>query len=228
MYFNYVHLPEEFCKLLKSNMQTTGPGYQYLRKELWNQPHFQAIVLRACYDMKGKLSFERIINSLGWLGLRDRLASIYLYHQEFGDFPEHVLLKNIDDILLFEEEVKGQTIDGHGRHFLYAFYTKMNLYYIKRTDPTGTYHANLLSKDALDVIKSFSKKTIEVDWLCLAISHFCQYLGQQKVRDILSQGGSYLELSGLLGPPQKFSMNENFLTYAASIRDENPFIFEEV
>lgn len=209
-------------------MQTSGPGYQYLRKQLWDRPHFQAILLRACYDLKGKRSFERIINSLGWLGLRDRLASIYLYHQEFGHFPEEVALKNINDILLFEEDLKGKTIDGHGRHFLYAFYIKMNLYYIKRTDPKGIYHNNLLSKDAMDVVQAFSKKTIEVDWLCLAINHFTEYLGQQKLRDILSQGGSYLELYGLLSSPQKYSMNENFLTYATSIRDENPFLFKQV
>ena len=127
MYFDYVHLPDEFCTLLKSNMQTTGSGYQFLRKQLWDRPHFQAILKRACADLNGSLSFERIINSLGWLGLRDRLASTYLYHQEFGHFPDVVLLKNIEDILQFEEQLKSQTIDGHGRHFLYCFYIKMNL-----------------------------------------------------------------------------------------------------
>lgn len=228
MYFNYVHLPQDFCNLLKSDMQTTGAGHQFLRKQLWDRPHFQAVLLRACYDLKGRPSFERMIHSLGWLGLRDRLASIYLYHQEFGYFPDRVMLENIDDLLVFEEEVKGQTINGYGRHFLYAFYIKMNLYYIKRTDPKGTYHNNLLSKDAVDVVKSFSKKAIEVDWLCLAITHFTEYLGQQKLRDILSQGGAYQELYALLSPPQKYSMNENFLSYAISIKDDNPFIFEQV
>lgn len=228
MYFNYVHLPEDFCLLLRSNMQTTGPGYQYLRKQLWDRPHFQAILSRACFDLKGKLSFERIINSLGWLGLRDRLASTYLYHQEYGHFPDRVLLNNIDDILLFEEEIKGQTIDGYGRHFLYAFYIKMNLYYIKRTDPRGTYHTSLLSKDAIDLVKSFSKKSIEIDWLCVCMNHFVDFLGEQKVRDILTQGGSYRELYGLISTPQKHDMNENFLTYATSIKDENPFIFSQV
>ncbi len=228
MYFNYVELPADFCNLLKSNMQTTGEGYQILRKKLWDRPHFQAIVARACYDLKGPHTFERIINSLGWLGLRDRLASTYLYHQEHGHFPDRVLLKNIEDILLFEEQLKGQTIDGHGRHFLYAFYTKMNLYYIKRTDPKGTYHSHLISKDSLAIIKGFTKKAVEVDWLCLSIHHLCELLGPQKVRDVLSQGGSYMELFSLLSDSQRYTMNENFLTYATSIKDENPYTFSQV
>jgi hypothetical protein len=228
MYFNYVHMPEEFCLLLKSNMQTTGPGYQILRKNLWDRPQFQAILSRACVDLKGSLSFERIINSLGWLGLRDRLASTYLYHQEHGHFPDIVLLKNIEDILHFEEEIKSQTIDGHGRHFLYAFYIKMNLYYIKRTDPKATYHNRLMSKASLELIKEFSKKTVEVDWLCIVIHHFIEYLGEEKVRSILAQGGAYSQMLEELKPPQKYTMNENFLSYGASVRDEAPFVFSLV
>lgn len=228
MYFNYVELPSDFCTLLKSNMQTTGSGYQFLRKQLWDRPNFQAILHRACYDLKGSLSFERIINSLGWLGLRDRLASTYLYHQEYGHFPDRVLLKNIEDILIFEEEVKGQTIDGYGRHFLYAFYIKMNLYYIKRTDPKKTYHHELMAPEALSIVKTFSKKAIELDWLCMTIDHFTELLGEIKVRDILSKGGSYSELYMLLMEAQRYSINENFLTYGSSIKDENPFTFAQV
>ena len=209
-------------------MQTTGSGYQYLRKQLWDRPHFQAILNRACADIKGSLSFERIINSLGWLGLRDRLASVYLYHQEYGHFPDMVLLKNIEDILHFEEQVKGQTLDGHGRHFLYAFYIKMNLYYIKRTNPKATYHNHLMSKDSIEVIRTFSKKTIEVDWLCMTIHHFVDALGPQNVRDILGAGGTYRDLYSKLDAQQKYSMNENFLSYGSSIKDEAPFVFVQV
>ena len=209
-------------------MQTTGSGYQFLRKQLWDRPHFQAILKRACADLNGSLSFERIINSLGWLGLRDRLASTYLYHQEFGHFPDVVLLKNIEDILQFEEQLKSQTIDGHGRHFLYCFYIKMNLYYIKRTNPKATYHNHLMSKEALEVVKTFSKKVVEIDWLCMTIHHFTENIGQQAVRDILAQGGSYNELYKLLTTPQKYTMNENFLSYGASIKDENPFLLSQV
>lgn len=228
MYFDYVHLPDDFCLLLKSNMQTTGAGYQYLRKNLWDRPQFQAILSRACADINGTLSFERIINSLGWYGLRDRLASTYLYHQEFGYFPDQVLLKNIEDILHFEEQVKLQTIDGHGRHFLYAFYIKMNLYYIKRTNPKGTYHNNLMSKSSLDIIKSFSKRSVEIDWLCITIHHFCEFIGEEKVAAVLESGGSYKELYENLSSQQRYTMNENFLSYASSINDEGPFTFAEV
>ena len=228
MYFDYVHMPDEFCTLLKSNMQTTGSGYQFLRKNLWDKPHFQAILSRACADIKGSLSFERIINSLGWYGLRDRLASTYLYHQEHGYYPDIVLLKNIEDILHFEEEIKNQTLEGYGRHFLYAFYIKMNLYYIKRTNPKGTYHNHLMSKSSIEVVKSFSRKTIDIDWLCMSIHHFVEYLGEEKLRQVLAEGGSYKELYKLLSEPQRYSINENFLSYASSIRDDSPFLFAQV
>ena len=228
MNFGYIHLPREFCFLLQSNMQTSGRGYQYLRKEFWSRPSFQGVLRHACHDMGSAISFERVINSLGWLGLRDRLAATYLHHQQHGKFPQAPTLHDVEDLLSFEKNCEGNTVDGYSRAFLLAFYLKMGLFYFQRHYPTEKFTHNWETPEIYDVISSSKSRVERIDWLFLSLMHLRKSVGAEAIKESLGKYDGYLSLAASLSKEAKYEYTRSLIEYGASIGDKEVFSRQEV
>jgi|GEM_PF-1978320 hypothetical protein len=224
MAYGYVHLPEEFVTLLQSNMQTSGSGYARLKRDYWQRPHFQSVLSRATADLGNRQSFEQLINTLGWLGLRDRLAAFFLEHQAKGYYPKSFTLESIEDILAFEDEVKSLNLNGYSRAFLIGFYLKMGHYeeQVAQGKPIQKNIA-LISQDVLDVLALAKTRVAQVDWLCLSLHYLIKFRGVDKVKKLIRGGGGYSSLKSELTPQQEFTMMKAFLAYGASIYHNEAF-----
>lgn len=221
MAFDYIHLPKEFTFLLRSNMQSSGYGFSYLKKTLWEKPGFNALVFQLCGDLGNQISFEKVTTSLGWLGLRDRLAAAYLYHAEYGVFPSQSNLLPLKEVLDFEDSLKSYSVDGHSRAFLLGFYLKMGIIKEQKKEGEDTGERNLLSKELPIVLEVAGSKVTEVDWLCLSLHYFLKSLGKEKVLESFAAENSFLSLQNQLNEQQKYQMTKGLLAYAASIGDRD-------
>ena len=228
MNFGYIHLPREFCFLLQSNMQTTGKGYQYLKKEFWSRPGFQGVLRHACHDMGSSISFEKVINSLGWLGLRDRLAACYLHHQQFGRFPNAPTLHDVEEILAFEKRCSSSTVDGYSRSFLLGFYLKMGLFYFKRHYPHEKFSLNWDTPDIFQALNSGSARVEKIDWLFLSLLHLNKNLNFKLLDENLGLEFGHREVAQKLTQESRYEYTRAMLEYGASIGDRDVFINHEV
>jgi len=221
MAFDYIHLPREFTFLLRSNMQSTGYGFSYLKKTLWERPGFNALVAQLCGDLGKRITFEKVTTSLGWLGLRDRIAAAYLHHAEYGVFPSQSNLLPLKEVLDFEDSLKGFSVDGHSRAFLLGFYLKMGIIKELRAENKDTAERNLLSKDLPVVLNIAGSRVTEIDWLCLSLHYFLKNLGKERVLQSLDEEGSFINLKNQLDEQQRYKMTKGLLAYAASIGDKD-------
>lgn len=204
-------------------MQTTGAGYAQLKKSLWHKPAFQSMLVRTCLDIDKQLSFEKIITSLGWLGLRDRIAASYLHYQKFGVFPQSQTLDLIEDILDFENQVKGKTVDGFSRAFLYGFYKKMHLLREQKNTRQVEGAFSVVGEDILKLISLVKTRTAFIDWLCLTLESACEFHGAERVGKLINAGGGFASLRQGLDRKQEYLMMKRFLSYGASIQHMDVF-----
>jgi len=204
-------------------MQTSGKGFQYLKKEFWSKPSFQGVLRHACHDMGQAISFERVVNSLGWLGLRDRLAAIYLHHQQHGRFPHAPTLLDVEDLLTFEKRCSGSTVDGYSRPFLLAFYLKMGLYYFQRHYPQEKFSNNWDTPEIYEALSLTKSRVEKVDWLFLSLLHLKRSVGGDKLKAEISKSGGYSSLMSSLTKESKYEYTRALIEYGASIGDKEVF-----
>lgn len=224
MAYGYVHLPEEFTSLLQMNMQTSGEGYAHLKRNCWPAPQFQSVACRASKDLGHNMSFEQTINTLGWLGLRDRMAAYYLNHQFHGHYPETTTLELLEDILEFEEAVKNISLNGYSRAFLFGFYLKMGYFEEQNmSGKTPNKQMKLISDDIIEVLNLVEKRIIPLDWLCLSLHYLLKFRGKEKVLKLLRAGGGFESLKSEISPQEEFLMTKAFLAYGASIYQQEAF-----
>jgi hypothetical protein len=228
MNFGYIHLPREFCFLLQSNMQTSGSGFQYLKKTFWSRPSFQGVLRLACHDMGSSISFERVINSLGWLGLRDRLAACYLHHQQYGRFPKAPTLHDVEEILNFEKKCSSSTVDGLSRPFLLAFYLKMGLLYFQRHYPHEKFVNNWDTPEVFEILKLSKTRVEKIDWLFVSLLHLSKSIDSKRMRETLGQANGHASLVALLSQEKRYEYTRALAEYGASIGDKDVFVNHEV
>lgn len=209
-------------------MQTSGKGFQYLKKEFWSKPCFQGVLRHACGDLGQSISFERVINSLGWLGLRDRLAASYLHHQQYGRFPHAPTLHDVDDLLSFEKRCSSSTVDGYSRPFLLAFYLKMGLYYFKRHYPQEKFSNNWDTPEIYEVLSLTKSRVEKIDWLFLSLLHLKREIGSEKIKREIVKVDGYSSLMSSLSKESKYEYIRALIEYGASIGDKDVFNNHEV
>lgn len=223
MTYGYVWLPPDFTFLLQSDMQASGYGFQYLKKTLWSQPRFQSVYYRATRDLEVGTSFEKAINSLGWLGIRDRICSLYLYHQKNGNYPNGSDLSLVQDILKFEEKISSKTTQGHSRAYLLAFYLTME----QGTSKGNVHPVSELNRffdpDMLELLQGIRTKTMDIDWLLLSLHYFMKLLDKERVKKLVLSKGNFMALRESLTKQQKYEFYRGMLSYGASIQNGEHF-----
>ena len=67
-------------------------------------------------------------------------------------------------------------------------------------------------------------KSIRIDWLMLQLIHLDHFLGTERMLSLLSSGSTYESLVALLSDEEQKKMIENFMTYGASVNDQDIFL----
>lgn len=222
----YTHLPLPFVQILASNMQAGGKAFQRLRQHFEENPDLKFLLTRAVKDVDPEARLERVINSIGWLGLRDRIAAMYLQRKQLGQYPFIPDINLAKDLNLFEQRTKDYCVDGYGRAYLFAFYFKMTMFEAIETGQQNSVSEEFVTKNILDLLKLAKAKVIHIDWLLIILQHFNLSWGEEVVRQKLQAKASWKDLYSLLNSVQQKNLIENLLAYGASIGETELFVSE--
>ena len=218
-------LPKEFLTLLKepNSAQKSSQIIAILRAS----PALSMVLDSAFQEFdENKIGLEKISTTLGWDHFRDRMASVYVFKILNSVFPDKTDMDLVEDIKFFEKRFGDKTLAGDSRLFMLGFYLKIfNLFEMNQdTDVLAT-----KVPASVDKILALSKaRTDKADWLVLLTWHLCEFLGEYKLVELVSKATPWPALYALLSDEQKFHLVSNLLSYGASIREDDPFLFERI
>jgi hypothetical protein len=225
MNLSTVVLPQEFLIMLKESNAT-----QRLLKisTILHSSTALSMVLEKCFAEidEHKIGVEKMVHTLGWDHFRDRLASVYIYKNLNGVFPDKTDMSLVEAIRSYEKKVWDHSVAENSRAFLLAFYVKMlNMQLSSQSDefipvdiPTGINRILNLSKG----------RSEKIDWLILIAWHFYEFWGEEALEEKIKSGCRWRELYGYLSKEQQFQLVSNLLAYGASIQDDELFLFERI
>lgn len=220
-HFPYALLPDGFTHLLRVNMQSSSKGFTGLKDYFIQRPDMSYLLKNCFQDIDESGNVDRIMKAVGWFGMRDRLASIYLYRLENGSYPKNSPGNTCEDILKFEEQFKRHTVDGYSRVFLLAFYAKFMLKDQKNTRPFFDY---LEAESLLKCLQAGKSRAIKIDWLCVTLFHFNHFFGYEQCVEYLKKGTSFKNLWTKLSDEQQMSMTQSMMAYGAAINEPDLFV----
>jgi len=221
--FEYVALPDSFTQLLRANLQSTRPFFKSLGIHLQKEEPLAMLIEKYFTDIDHKGRVEYVLRAAGWNGIRNRLASIYIFYQRQGRFPtknELALEANLSDTIL-DLETKGHSIamDGISRLFLLGLYLELaSITYGKN------YKKLFLHDEELWQLIARSKKRLEkTDWFLVQLVHFKFYLGYETLKGFLDKGASFDKIMSELDESSQAEMIASLLKYGSSTGDSDVF-----
>lgn len=217
----YIHIPEQFGLLLRSNMQSSSDFYQGLRGRLLQQKDLTWLIKKTCRDLDQNGAFDRIIKAVGWHGLRNRLAYAYVTRALEGYYPLRYDDQGLEDLLTLEQQVQRYSVDGYSRFFLLAFYFKLLYADLRVVKPDEELHRVLKFDEVSALLNLSNARSIKIDWLYLALYHLNSYLGHDRLKTELKGKAKWSELWGKLEAHQQREMMKHFLLYGSSIGDDD-------
>lgn len=222
----FVNMPDYFTGLLRSNMNSTSKSYQNIQMYIHQRPAFLGLFKRAFEGTDQEVHIEKLIKTMSWNGIRDRLAAMFITHLETGEFPKNPDVRIISPIIDLEEQLKPFTVSGQGRAFLLGLYLKL-----MNTRPTQPIDFSLnwnIGEGVIDRLKHSKAKVLMIDWLVLYLKHLEVFLGVEKLERVISEYSDYRSTLALLEIEQRELMISNFLAYGASIGESEIFTMRRV
>lgn len=221
--FPYVSLPEYYTRLLTSNIQNTTLVNNNLELYINENKELNALVKRIFKDIDPDGFLGKILSISGWIGIRNRLAAVFLEHAMTGKFPEVANLGLVTDLLNVENKLRHFTPLGFNRVFLLAFYAKMSLIKIKMSSDSREFSPLIIKDEHIEFMKLSKAKSVRIDWLMLQLIQFEHFLGLERMNDLLKAETRYASLFSLLSDEEQTQMMDNFMAYGASIYDTDIF-----
>lgn len=215
-----IHLPEEFVQLLSMNTNASVEAPKVVEKFLRDRPGYRRFLEEKFIEFDEKKRVEHIVKSLGWEGFRDRLASLYLDKAKFGKYPISTSPELARELAEFEQRVLPNSVEGHHRSFLLAFYLKIIKLEMYRQNPTEDYVDLSISANVIDLLALSKTRMVKVDWLLLGLMHYHDFFGFEELKKILLKDGfKYNDLFQKLELQQQKRLTENFISYAYATHD---------
>jgi hypothetical protein len=221
--FPYVSLPEYYTRLLTSNIQSTALANNNLELYINANKELNTLVKRIFKDIDPDGFLGKILSISGWVGIRNRLAAVYLEHAMTGKFPEVANLGLVSDLINVENKLRHFTPQGFNRAFLLAFYAKMSLIKIKMISDSRELSPLIIKDEHIEFMKLSKAKSVRIDWLMLQLIQFEHFLGLERMNGLLKGETRYSSLFSLLSSEEQTQMIDNFMTYGASIYDTDIF-----
>lgn len=219
--FPYVSLPEHFTRLLVSNIQNTTQINTNLELYINENKELNALVRKIFRDIDPDGFLGKILSISGWLGIRNRLAAVYLEYAMTDKFPETANLALVTDLINIENKLRHFAPAGFSRAFLLAFYAKMSLIHVKKSRDGKN---PLIIQDVHFEFMKWSKaKSVRIDWVMLQLIQYDHFLGTERLNALLESGTRYESLFALLSEDEQKEVIENCMTYGASVNDQDIF-----
>lgn len=224
IYCPVVNMPEYFTRLLRGNMQSAGNLYKSLPIYFDQNSSLKSLLARSFADIDPRLRVDFFLNSLGWHGLRNRLAGLYLHYEEHGEFPFKTDPDGVNDILLIEERLKSHSVGDFSRIFLLGMYLKMAQFHTRKVGVPPGLELLRIDNSIFDLLDKYTgSKLVKLDLFILGIIHMQRFFGKETIREYIRDGASYPFLYDKLNAKQKEIIMNNLLAYGASIGETDFF-----
>jgi hypothetical protein len=227
MFYPFVNLPDHYTQLLRVNMQSSGKNFSELQYYIAEHKGLYLMFRKIFEDIDSSGNVNKVLKSLGWHGVRDRFACLYIEKLINGQFPKNVQTGNCFGLLGLEDRLKPFCIGGYSRAFLLGFYFKMASIELSIAgDSSGS---ELIKIDEVfEVLALSTSRTIKIDWVVILIQHLILFLGKDEVVELVRAGGKYQDIYELLTQDQKQIYINNLLAYGASINEKDIFISDHI
>ncbi len=222
--FPTISLPEYFTRLLVSNIQNSTQTNTNLELYINENKEFNALVKKIFRDIDPDGFLGKIVSISGWLGIRNRMASVFLEHALTGRFPDQANLNLVSDILNVENKLRHFTQPGFSRAFLLAFYAKMSLIHLRKMSDSRELSPLVIKDEHIELMKFSKSKSVRIDWLMLQLIQYENFFGLDRFSQLLESGTRYEALFSLLTEGEQSQMINNCLNYGASINDQEIFV----
>ncbi len=216
--YPFINMPDYYVYLLRENMQATGELFQSLPVYVKNNVSFQSLFERCFHKVDKQLRVDYVLKALGWHGLRDRFASIYLYYNDYGKFPFEGDSSLVTEITQFEKKIAPFTVQGYSRAYLFAFYMKL----AKRKIGPFKEQSLDIPDDVIEILRIAKLKVVKIDWMLAILTQFYFFLGKD-LKLHIKAGKRYGFLFNLLEQEQKEQFIKNLLAYGCSIGEHETF-----
>lgn len=211
----HVKLPKEFTELLKMAVSTPQTEREIF-DGLMAKKHLSRVIETAFLEFDDGKKLNPVMYGLKWANFRERLASVYVHKNVYGDYPLRTNTELVEGVVHLENRFKQHGIHNESRIFLLGFYLKLA--------KTG-----LTIPESVDsLLKLSTVRTSRIDWLILILSYLVDALGEKPLAAHIGSGKAFSEIYRLLSDEQRFSMIENLLRYGASIQEDDVFLFEKI
>jgi hypothetical protein len=216
--FPEVHLPDYFTQLLKMNVQTLNYSWHQVAVHIYQNKSFHALLEHYFREFDPKARIEVIVQTISWPGFRSRMAAIFLYYAIHGHYPENIPLDLSRDLDSFEEKLFPYTLGGHSRGYLLGFYLKMARLEQEKKQQNVENLPRI--EEGLIKLLSYAKiKPANIDWSLILLAHLKEFLGSEKLLELVKQGIDYNALETFLDPSEVKILASNMLAYSYSINE---------
>ncbi len=219
-----INMPDYFTRLLRGNMQSSGNLYKTLPVYFEKNPALRSLVKLCMSDIDPQCRVDFFINSLGWHGFRNRIASLFLYYDIHSTFPNSTDPEGLNDILSMEERLKGHTVGNFSRTFLLGLYLKMAKSHLSKYGIDDEKEMISLDESIYTLLDLYSgSKLVKLDLFIIALVHMQYFFGKDTIREYISEGASYVYLYEKLNEKQRDLLMKNLLAYGTSIGETDFF-----
>jgi hypothetical protein len=224
--FPFIHMPEEFLTLLKSNISVTtssSPVFDVIRP---NRALYLTLE-KAFQDLDDGRGLEKTMMGLGWPNFRERVASLYIYKSMNGEYPKKTQMDLIEDLKQFEAKYQNHSVHGTARVFLLGFYLRLANIEIQNRD-NNQFLELKIPEEISGILKLSQGRTEKIDWLILITTHLYNALGEKLLTNSLASGKKLEELYQMMPVDRRDEMHSNLLSYGASIQEPDMFVYEKI
>jgi hypothetical protein len=211
----YVKLPKEFSDLLKRSVSTPQVEREIF-DALMAKKGLNRVIETAFKEFDDGKRLNPVMYGLKWPNFRERLASIYVHKNVYGDYPLKTNMELVEGVVNLENKFRQHGIHNESRLFLLGFYMKLS-----KTDI-------VIPESLGELLKLSSVRTSRIDWLILVLSYLVGALGEKVLANHIASGKKFQEIYKLLSDDSRFVMIENLLRYGASIQEDDIFLFEKI
>ena len=224
----YANIPEAIAWICQQRLQNSNKTYQ----EIWDyfqQDQAMKLLLPRIFEknhLGGDLKAQ--MSSYGVKGIRDRLASLFLFKVSESAQVKSVDLSYVLEVQQFEERFSDFSNEWDSRIFLLGFYLRVKDIKNEIYNDPEDYELNIPL--TVDEILSLGKAKIEkLDWLILIIKTLLKFKTKEEVVSWFRTDGDDINklLADMSYENKKLFLKE-LLMYGHAISDLDFFVFDKV
>lgn len=221
---NIVTIPQvllSFC-LLEDGATLNN---QKISDFIGSDPFLNSLLLSILHKQSEKLTIESALNSYGHKGLRDKIASLYLYKLEMNHYPDSFEQDYALDLIDFEKRFSEFEAGGVYRGYALAYFLKVyNEYEFNHGGEEV-----IPSVEVDEILTTGKIRSNRLDWLILTLTLCLSELSKDEIlRNINKEQRDVYSLLSLLSEKKQEKAFSTMLLYAHSINETEIFSFKRV